>query len=355
MKYKENTLEAVGLLKQLVAIPSLSRNEINAANLIEDFLKSKGCITNRKGNNVWTLSEDFDKNKTTILLDAHIDTVKPVNGWVHDPFTPEETEDGVIYGLGTNDDGGSLVSLMQVFLIDRITRSQQTDYNLIFLASCEEEVSGQNGIECVIPELPEIDFCVVGEPTNMQPAIAEKGLMVIDVIAHGKAGHAARNEGVNAIYKAIDDINWVRNYCFEKQTDFLGPVKMTVTIVNAGSLHNVIPDECKFTIDVRSNECYSNQEILDVITENLNSDVKARSTRLNSSRLDENHPFVVRAAALGLKPFGSPTLSNQALMPFPSVKIGPGDSARSHTADEFIKVAEIDDAIDKYCKLILNK
>ena len=355
MKYKENTLEAVELLKQIVAIPSLSRNEINVANLIEDFLKSKGCIPNRKGNNVWVVSEGFDDNKSTILLDAHIDTVKPVNGWTHDPFTPEETADGIIYGLGTNDDGGSLVSLMQVFLIDKITRSEQTDYNLIFLASCEEEVSGQNGIECVIPELPQIDFCVVGEPTGMQPAIAEKGLMVIDAVAHGKAGHAARNEGINAIYKAIDDINWVRNYKFDKQTEFLGPVKMTVTIVGAGSLHNVIPDGCKFTIDVRSNECYSNQEILDVITQNLTSDVKARSTRLNSSRIDIDHPFVARAIAMGLKPFGSPTLSNQALMSFPSVKIGPGDSARSHTADEFIKVSEIDDAIDKYCQLLIGK
>ena len=225
-------------------------------------------------------------------------------------------------------------------------------YNLIFLASAEEEVSGKNGIECVLPELPKIDFCIAGEPTCMQPATAEKGLMVIDAIAHGKAGHAARNEGINAIYIALDDIRWVQEHKYERQTELLGPVKQTVTIINAGTQHNVVPDECRFTIDVRSNECYSNQEILDEIAKNLKSEVHARSTRLNSSRLSADHPFVVKAKSLGLQPFGSPTLSNQALMPFPSVKICPGDSARSHTADEYIKVSEIDEAIDLYLQLL---
>lgn len=382
MKHQDQTNEAVNLLTQLIATPSLSRTESAAADIVESYLRSRGCDTHRKANNVWVLSDGFDDNKPTILLDAHIDTVKPAGGWTYDPFTPELTADGRLYGLGSNDDGGSLVSLMQVFLMldnkyassaiasntattaKTSNPSKESDaetavstpctrsYNLIFLASAEEEVSGKNGIECVLPELPKIDFCIAGEPTCMQPATAEKGLMVIDAIAHGKAGHAARNEGINAIYIALDDIRWVQEHKYERQTELLGPVKQTVTIINAGTQHNVVPDECRFTIDVRSNECYSNQEILDEIAKNLKSEVHARSTRLNSSRLSADHPFVVKAKSLGLQPFGSPTLSNQALMPFPSVKIGPGDSARSHTADEYIKVSEIDEAIDLYLRLL---
>lgn len=377
MKHQDQTNEAIDLLKQLIATPSLSRTESGAADIVESFLQSKGCDTHRKENNVWVIADGFDENKPTILLDAHIDTVKPAGGWTHDPFTPELTPDGLLYGLGSNDDGGSLVSLMQVFLmIDNkskianpskesaietpfisatetsIQDVKERPYNLIFLASAEEEVSGKNSIECVLPELPKIDFCIAGEPTGMQPAIAEKGLMVIDAVAHGRAGHAARNEGINSIYIAMEDVTWVQNHKYERQTELLGPVKQTVTIINAGTQHNVIPDECRFTIDVRTNECYSNQEIFDEIAQNLKSEVKARSTRLNSSRLSLEHPFVVRAKSLGLQPFGSPTLSNQALMPFPSVKIGPGDSARSHTADEYIKVSEIDEAIDLYLQLL---
>lgn len=382
MKHQDQTNEAVNLLTQLIATPSLSRTESVAADIVESYLRSRGCDIHRKANNVWVLSDGFDDNKPTILLDAHIDTVKPAGGWTHDPFTPELTADGRLYGLGSNDDGGSLVSLMQVFLMldnkyassaiasntattaKTSNPSKESDaetavstpctrsYNLIFLASAEEEVSGKNGIECVLPELPKIDFCIAGEPTCMQPATAEKGLMVIDAIAHGKAGHAARNEGINAIYIALDDIRWVQEHQYERQTELLGPVKQTVTIINAGTQHNVVPDECRFTIDVRSNECYSNQEILDEIAKNLKSEVHARSTRLNSSRLSADHPFVVKAKSLGLQPFGSPTLSNQALIPFPSVKIGPGDSARSHTADEYIKVSEIDEAIDLYLQLL---
>ena len=354
MKYEDNTREAVTLLKQLIATPSISRNELYAADIIEQFLTDKGCDTHRLGNNVWAVAEGFDNSRPTILLDAHIDTVKPVNGWNHDPFTPEETADGTIYGLGSNDDGGSLVALMQVFLMMRNGQDNKyaRNFNLIFSASAEEEVSGKEGIEKVLPELPRIDFCIVGEPTGMQLAVAEKGLMVVDAVAHGKAGHAARNEGVNAIYIATDDIQWIRSHTFERQTDLLGPVKMTVTIINAGTQHNVIPDECKFTIDVRSNECYTNQELLDSLRKNLQSELKERSTRLNSSRVPLDHPFVLRAKQLGLTTFGSPTLSNQALMPFPSVKIGPGDSARSHTANEFIRISEIDDAIDLYMRLL---
>ena len=351
MNYTDKTHEAVQLLKQLVATPSLSREEEEAADLIQQYLQTKGYEPVRKGNNVWSKCKAFNESLPTILLDAHIDTVKPVAGWTHDPFIPEETTDGVIYGLGTNDDGASLVSMMQAFfLIDEM--GGNSSYNLIFLASCEEEVSGKNGIESIIPILPPIYFAIVGEPTNMQPAIAEKGLMVIDVTTEGVSGHAARNEGVNAIYKAIEDIRWIETHQFSKSSELLGPVKTTVTIIQAGTQHNVIPDHCQFTIDVRSNECYTNQEIFDEIANNLQGKAVARSFRLNSSSINPTHPFVQKAINFGLTPFGSPTLSNQALMPFPSIKIGPGNSARSHTADEYIKIEEITQAINLYYRLL---
>ncbi len=351
MIYSHKTLEAVQLLKRMVATPSTSRNEAEVADIIEKFLNEKGYNTNRTGNNVWIKSHAWNDRKPNILLDAHIDTVKPVDGWTHNPFEAEETKDGIIYGLGTNDDGASVVSLMQAFFsIDEMGGSDR--YNLIYLASCEEEVSGKDGIECVLPHMPRIDFAIVGEPTDMQPAIAEKGLMVIDVTEEGVAGHAARNEGVNAIYKAVDDINWIRNHKFEKVSELLGPVKATVTIINAGTQHNVVPDKCTFTIDVRSNELYTNKELFDEISKNIKGKAVARSFRLNSSRIDVEHPFIDRAKEMGLNPFGSPTLSNQALLSFPSVKIGPGSSSRSHSADEYIKVSEIEDAIIKYTDLI---
>ena len=351
MNYTDKTHEAVQLLKQLVATPSLSREEAAATDLIQQYLETKGYEPVRTGNNVWSKCKTFNESLPTILLDAHIDTVKPVAGWTHDPFTPEETTNGVIYGLGTNDDGASLVSMMQAFfLIDEM--GGNPCYNFIFLASCEEEVSGKNGIESVIPLLPPISFAVVGEPTDMQPAIAEKGLMVIDVTTEGVSGHAARNEGVNAIYKAIEDIRWIETHHFSKSSELLGPVKTTVTIIQAGTQHNVIPDRCQFTIDVRSNECYTNQEIFDEIVKNLQGKAVARSFRLNSSSINRTHPFVQKAISFGLTPFGSPTLSNQALMPFPSIKIGPGKSSRSHTADEYIKIEEITQAIKLYYRLL---
>ncbi len=350
--YSEQTLEAVELLKKLIATPSLSRNETEAADIMEAFMADKGQHPQRHGNNVWSLCPDFDESRQTILLNAHIDTVKPVEGWTYDPFTPTLVDNEILYGLGSNDDGASLVSLLQTYrtLISQSTRN----FNVIYLASCEEEVSGKNGVESVLPLLPKIDFAVVGEPTGMQPAIAEKGLMVIDATAHGKAGHAARNEGENAIYKAMEDIRWISSYEFPKKTDLLGPVKTTVTIINAGTQHNVIPDKCTFTIDVRSNECYSNEEIFNIIKANIKSELVARSFRLSSSRLDENHPFIVRCKQLGLQPFGSPTLSDQALMRFPSVKIGPGQSSRSHTANEYIKISEIGEAIKIYSDLLTD-
>ena len=353
-KYKEQTEEAVELLKRLIATPSVSRDEKAAADVLEAYMKEKGLNPQRHGNNVWCLSAHAlddggqAEKKPIILLNAHIDTVKPVAGWQHDPFSPTQEGD-VLYGLGSNDCGGGLMALLQVFML---LKDCLQSYHLIYLASCEEEVSGKNGIESVLPLLPKIDFAIVGEPTGMQPSIAEKGLMVIDATAHGKAGHAARNEGDNAIYHAMKDIQWFSEWQFPKQTELLGPVKQTVTIVNAGTQHNVIPDQCTFTIDVRSNECYTNEEIFAFFQEHLTSELKARSFRLSSSRIDESHPFVQACIKEGLKPFGSPTLSDQALMRFPSLKLGPGESSRSHTADEYIKISEIDAAISLYVKLL---
>ncbi len=340
--------EAVGLLKSLISIPSFSREEEAVADYLQNYIESIGIETRRKGNNIICVAPMFDLNKPTILLNSHIDTVKPVNGWRKDPFSPTE-ENGKLYGLGSNDAGASVVTLFQVY--QELSKTEQS-YNLIFLASCEEEVSGKEGIESVLSELPPITLGIVGEPTEMHPAIAEKGLMVLDVVSYGKAGHAARNEGVNAIYKALDDISWFKDFKFEKESPMLGPVKMSVTQINAGTQHNVIPDRCSFVVDIRSNELYSNEDIYNTIKKSVKSDVKARSFRLNSSRIPEDHPIVKRAVKMGRNPFGSPTLSDQALMPFPSVKMGPGKSSRSHTADEYILISEIEEAIEIYLKLL---
>ena len=342
------TAEAVNMLNSLIAIPSVSREEAAAADFLQNYIESEGMATGREGNNVWCLSPMFDLNKPTILLNSHIDTVKPISGWRRDPFTPRE-ENGKLYGLGSNDAGASVVSLYQVFM--QLCRTSQS-YNLIFLASCEEEVSGANGVEKALKFLPPITLGIVGEPTEMQLAIAEKGLMVLDVTATGKAGHAAREEGVNAIYKAMDDIAWFRDYKFKKESAMLGPVKMSVTGINAGTQHNVIPDRCTFMVDIRSNELYSNEEIYEEVKKNVKSEVKPRSFRLNSSHIDENHPIIKRGLKLGFKTFGSPTLSDQALMSFPTVKIGPGRSSRSHTADEYIMIKEIEEAIGRYLELL---
>lgn len=342
------TSEAITLLSSLISIPSISREEEKVADFLQNYIEENGIMTGRSGNNIWCISPMFDIKKPTILLNSHIDTVKPVNGWRKHPFTAK-MEDGKLYGLGSNDAGASVVSLFQVY---RHLSATQQAYNLIFLASCEEEVSGKNGIESVLPQLPPITLGIVGEPTEMHPAIAEKGLMVLDVQAHGKAGHAARNEGDNAIYKALDDIQWFRTHRFPKESPLLGPVKMSVTQVNAGTQHNVIPDLCSFVVDIRSNECYSNEELYQEICSHIQSEAKARSFRLNSSRIDLEHPFVQRTIRLGRTPFGSPTLSDQALMKFPSVKMGPGKSSRSHTADEFIMISEIEEAISMYIKIL---
>ena len=340
---------AVDLLEGMISRPSVSRDEKEVADYLEQSWKEDGHFVFRSGNNIWLTNGQVDPKKKTILLNSHIDTVKPASGWTKDPFTPEETEDDRLYGLGSNDAGASVVSLYAAFsqLIQR-----EQPYNLIFLASCEEEVSGKNGIESVLGLLPPVSFAVVGEPTGMRPAVAEKGLMVLDCLARGKSGHAARDEGVNAIYEAMRDIEWFRTYQFPEKSDFLGPVKMSVTMIQAGTQHNVVPDKCEYVVDVRSNEFYSNEQLFKAIQASVKSEVKARSFRLNSSRTDLGHPFVRRAILLGREPFGSPTLSDQALMPFPSVQMGPGASARSHSADESIALPEIREAIDLYVRLL---
>lgn len=343
------TSEAVGLLKSLISIPSVSRDEARAADCLQQYIEQQGMQTGRKGNNVWCLGPGFDLKRPTLLLNSHIDTVKPVQGWRKDPFTPRLEPNGKLYGLGSNDAGASVVSLLQAFLT--LSRTTQK-YNLIYLASCEEEVSGREGIESVLPQLPPVNFALVGEPTEMQPAIAEKGLMVLDVTATGRSGHAARDEGDNAIYKVLEDIAWFRDYRFERVSPLLGPVKMSVTMVNAGTQHNVVPDRCTFVVDIRSNECYTNEELFEEIKKHIHCQPQARSFRLGSSHVPPEHPLVHRAVALGCTPFGSPTLSDQALMPFPSMKMGPGKSSRSHTADEFIFVREIEEAIGLYLELL---
>ena len=345
---QEEINDAVVLLQQLIAIPSFSREETAAADFLERYIELKGYVVSRKDNNIWMLSTGFDSSRPTILLNSHIDTVKPVAGWVHDPFNPV-LENGKLLGLGSNDAGASVVSLLHAFfyLIQR-----QQSYNLIFAASAEEEISGKNGMEILLNELPKIDFAIVGEPTQMNMAVAEKGLMVLDCTSTGIAGHAARNEGENAIYKAIQDIEWFRKFKFPKKTDLLGLVKMTVTQIDAGTQHNVIPDKCTFVVDVRSNEMYSNEEVLQEIRSNVDCDVQARSTRLSSTATPLDHPVVKRGLELNRTLFGSPTLSDQALMPFPSLKMGPGDSARSHTAEEYIFLDEIKEAIEIYIQLL---
>lgn len=348
MKYELTNLtnDAVALLQQLIATPSVSRSEAAAADIIEQTLRSYGYAPERKGNNMWAKSLEWDENRPTILLNAHIDTVKPVASWTRNPYEPS-LEGDRLYGLGSNDCGGGLVSLLQVF---RSVKPQNA--NLLYLASCEEEVSGVNGIRSVIDEMPPVDVAIVGEPTNMQPAVAERGLMVIDMTAQGKSGHAARGEGINAIYEALDDMQWIRNYRFEKESEWLGPTVMNLTMVNAGTQHNVIPDTCSMVIDVRTNEHYDNETVFRFIDEHTKSQCKARSFHLRSSHIDTNHPLIAALVKMGRKPFGSPTLSDQALMPWPSFKLGPGESSRSHSADEYIRIPEISEAIRIYTALL---
>lgn len=340
-------MDTIDLLKNMIRIPSFSRDEGAVADFLERWMLTEGFAARRLGNNLWMESGPAD-GRPTILLNAHIDTVKPASGYTRDPFTPE-IEDGCLYGLGSNDDGGSLIALLETY--SRLIQKEQP-YRLIFSATAEEEVSGKGGLDLILSELGRIDFGVMGEPTGMRMAVAERGLMVLDCTAYGKSGHAARNEGVNAIYKAIEDIQWFKSHSFDRVSDFLGAVKMSVTQINAGTQHNVVPDRCTFVVDVRPNGMYTNPELLEMIKSSVSCEVKERSTRIGSSHLPMDHPAVVRGLSLGLEPFGSPTTSNQALCHFPTLKIGPGDSARSHSADEYIRLDEIADGIETYVALL---
>ena len=351
MTQKDYLDDAVGLLRRLIATPSVSRDEAAAASIIEDELRRLGFTPRREGNNVWAVSPGYDGAKPTLLLNAHVDTVKPVASWTRDPYSPDIV-DGRLYGLGSNDCGGGLVALLQAF---RHLSQGAQPYNLIYLASAEEEISGRDGISRALPLLPKVDMAIVGEPTAMQPAVAEKGLMVIDAVARGRSGHAARGEGVNAVYIALDDIGWLRSYRFGKVSPLLGPTLATVTIINAGTQHNVVPDKCRFTIDVRTNEHYRNEDVFNFLQSKMKSELTARSFRLSSSGIATDNPVAHRCVDMGMTPFGSPTLSDQALMPFPSLKLGPGQSARSHSADEYICIKEIDEAIQTYVKLLDGK
>ncbi len=344
------TKDAIGLLKELIAIPSFSKEEDKTADLIETFLTSKGVSSKRFLNNVWAVNKHFDESKPCLLLNSHHDTVKPNKAYTLDPFTPIE-KDGKLFGLGSNDAGGPLAALMAVFLY--FYEAEGLAYNLVFAATAEEEISGKNGIEILLAELPNIDCGIVGEPTQMQMAIAERGLLVLDVIAKGIAGHAAREEGENALYKALPDIEWFKNYRFEKVSPLLGEVKMTVTVIETeNKAHNVVPSHCKFVVDVRVNELYTFEEILHTIHANVKSEATPRSLRMRSTSIAMDHPLVKAGLELKRSYYGSPTTSDKALMPFQTLKIGPGDSARSHTADEYIYVDEIEKGIDLYIQLL---
>ncbi|HZY78753.1 MAG TPA: M20 family metallo-hydrolase [Cyclobacteriaceae bacterium] len=340
--------EAIELLTQLISIPSFSREEDRTADAIQAFFRRQHIPTQRHGNNVWAKNLNFTEGKPTLLLNSHHDTVKPNPAYTRDPFKPV-IEDGKLYGLGSNDAGGPLVSLIATFV--RFF-PQKLKYNLVFAASAEEEISGTNGIESIWDQLPKIDCAIVGEPTLTDIAVAEKGLMVLDCVSKGKAGHAAREEGVNAIYEALKDIEWFRTHQFPKVSDTLGKVKMSVTVINAGQAHNQVPPECKFTVDVRVTDAYSLEDILEEIKRNVKCTVQPRSLRLRPSGIPKDHPLLLSAQKLGKKMYGSPTTSDQALIPVPSIKVGPGDSARSHSADEFIYIDEIEAGIATYTRLI---
>nr|MBC7611856.1 M20 family metallo-hydrolase [Pseudopedobacter sp.] len=336
---------AVELLKKLIATPSFSKEEDGTFAILSDFFTQNGVDFYTKGFNIWAYNKHFDIKKKTILLNSHHDTVKPNKSYTRNPFSPDEV-DGKLFGLGSNDAGGCLVSLIATFL--HFYNQENLKYNIVIATTAEEENSGKGGLESIIPELGKLDFAIIGEPTLMDLAIAEKGLLVLDCHVKGKSGHAARNEGENAIYKALKDIEWFQNYQFTKVSDSLGPVKMTVTMINAGSLHNVVPDNCTFTVDVRVTDAYNNEDVLKIIRSSVDCEVIPRSVRLKSSSIPKEHPIVQAGKALERNTYGSPTTSDQALLDIPSLKCGPGDSARSHTADEFIYLKEIEEGIEGY-------
>ena len=349
MRGEKLTTDAIELLRLLISIQSFSKEEDKTAKVISAFLMERGIETHTKKNNVWAFNKHYDSSKPTVLLNSHHDTVFPNSGYTFDPFTPF-VKDGTLYGLGSNDAGGCLVSLIATFCY--FYDKEDLKYNCIIAATAEEEISGLDGVELILKDLGEIEFAIVGEPTQMHMATSEKGLMVLDCVAPGKSGHAAREEGENAIYNAIKDIEWFTTYQFPKISDSFGPVKMSVTMIEAGSQHNVVPDHCNYVVDVRVNELYGNDEIVDVIKKNVISEVKPRSVRLRASSIDHTHPIVQAGLALGRETYGSPTTSDQALIDAPSLKLGPGDSARSHTADEYVKLDEIKEGIELYIQML---
>ncbi|MDO8367655.1 MAG: M20 family metallo-hydrolase [Saprospiraceae bacterium] len=346
---KTLSTETITLLQSLIATQSFSRAEDKTGDLIEQFLQKHGATPQRKKHNIWAKNRHFDPRKPVILLNSHHDTVRPNLGYTRDPFSADIV-DGKLYGLGSNDAGGALTCLLATFLY--FFDQQDLPFSLLYAASAEEEISGHDGIELILPEFGKVDFGIVGEPTQMQMAIAEKGLMVLDGTAHGRSGHAAREEGESALYIAMDDIAWIRSHQFPQTSELLGPVKMSVTVIKAGSQHNVVPDLCEFTVDVRVNECYTLEEVLAEMQGNVQSELKPRSLRMRSSIISPGHPLVKAGLALGRDYYGSPTTSDKALMPFPTLKMGPGDSARSHSADEFIYVSEIESGIEIYINLL---
>lgn len=347
---KQLQVDSIQLLKQLIEIPSFSKEEDKTAVLLENVLLDKGIPVNRHLNNVWAINKHFDDSKPSILLNSHHDTVKPNKGYTKDPFKAI-IEDDKLFGLGSNDAGGALVSLLATFI--HFYDHENLKYNLVFAASAEEEISGTNGIEALLPFLSPISFGIVGEPTLMNLAVAEKGLLVIDCVNYGIAGHAARNEGDNALYHSLQDIHWFKNYQFNKVSDLLGPVKMTVTSIETeNKAHNIVPSVCKFVVDIRVNECYTFEDILSEIKQHVKCEIKPRSLRMRSSSIPLNHPLILSGMSLGRTTYGSPTTSDKALMPFETLKMGPGDSARSHTADEFIFLNEIEEGIELYIKLL---
>lgn len=343
------TQDSIQLLSMLIETSSFSKEEVHSAQIIIDFLTERNVSPEHVGNNVIAYNKYFDPNKPTLLLNSHHDTVKPNSGYTKDPFRAI-IEDGKLYGLGANDAGGCLVSLIGAFLY--YYEKPDLKYNLCLLASAEEEISGKHGIEEAYKHITPCEFAIVGEPTLLELAVAEKGLMVLDCVAKGESGHAARNEGINAIYEAMQDIQWFRSFQFPKESQFLGPVKMSVTMISSGSQHNVVPAECHYVVDVRTTDVFSNIEVLKIIQENVKSQVTPRSTRLNPSTISLEHPIVLAGLSLGKKMYGSPTMSDQALLPIPSIKVGPGDSARSHSADEFIYLKEIEEGVRFYQKLL---
>lgn len=341
--------DVIDLLKQLIATPSFSKEETETADLIQEYFEKKSIATERHMNNIWTVNKHFDADKPTLLLNSHHDTVQPNSDYTKDPFEPA-VENDKLFGLGSNDAGGPLVALLTTFL--HFYRQKDLGYNLVLALTAEEEISGENGISSILDKLPSLDCAIVGEPTQMQMAVAEKGLMVLDCTAKGRSGHAARKEGENAIYKAIKDIEWLKNHQFDRVSDFLGPIRMTTTLISAGTKHNVVPNTCSFTVDVRTTDAYSNTETLEMIKANTQAEIIPRSTRLNPSSIPSDHPLVTAGKKMGIEQFGSPTLSDQALLPVPSLKMGPGKSSRSHTADEFIRLDEIKEGIKTYIKLL---